>query len=105
MNTVEITDDNFQTITSGEKPVLIDFWATWCGPCKVMIPIIDELAEEFEDRAVIGKMDVEKNTTPRKLGIRSIPTLIIFKNGEMINRHLGAASKEYLSKHIEELIA
>ena len=83
---LHITDENFETeVLKSDKPVLVDFWATWCGPCRMIAPIIEELAGEYEGKVVIGKMDVDSNQmAPQKYGIRSIPTILIFKGGEMV---------------------
>jgi len=103
---LEITDENFTTIIQSEKPVLIDFWAAWCGPCRIIAPIIEELAQETEGQFVIGKLDVDQNAeSATKYGVRSIPTLIIFKNGQEVDRLLGAqytkaALKAKLTEHV-----
>ena len=92
---LHITDENFETeVLKSDKPVLVDFWATWCGPCRMIAPIIEELAGEYEGKVVIGKMDVDSNQmAPLKYGIRSIPTILIFKGGEMVDTIIGAVSK------------
>lgn len=84
---LHITDENFETeVLKSDKPVLVDFWATWCGPCRMIAPIIEDLAGEYEGKVVIGKMDVDSNQmAPLKYGIRSIPTILIFKGGEMVD--------------------
>ena len=87
---LEITDKNFAATIQGEQPVLIDFWAAWCGPCNMIAPIIEELAQEASGQFVVGKLDVDKNPSmSMKYGVRSIPTLIIFKNGKEVDRLLG----------------
>ncbi|NLR92639.1 MULTISPECIES: thioredoxin [Flammeovirga] len=98
---VEITDANFdEVVLNSDKPVLVDFWATWCGPCLMMSPIIEELATEMTD-AVIGKLDVDANPqAAAKFGIRSIPTMLVFKNGEAVDKHVGAASKAEIAGKI-----
>ena len=100
MALVEITDDNFDTEVKGsDVPVLIDFWAVWCGPCKMIAPIVEELAGEYDGKAKIGKLDVDNNQkVAMQFGIRSIPTLLIFKGGEMVDQIVGAVPKA----HIEE---
>lgn len=100
---VEITDGNFEELVkNSDKPVLIDFWAQWCGPCLQIAPVIEELAEEFEGKVVIGKMDVDvNNQTPTEFGVRSIPTMIFFKNGEVVDKQVGAVPKAVLKKKIE----
>jgi thioredoxin 1 len=99
---VEITDSNFEEIINSDKPVLVDFWAEWCGPCKMIGPLVEELANEFEGKAVIGKVDVDTNPeVSAKFGIRSIPTLLVFKGGEIVDKQVGAVPKSVLSQKIE----
>ena len=100
---LHITDENFETeVIKSDKPVLVDFWATWCGPCRMIAPIIEELAGEYEGKVVIGKMDVDSNQmAPQKYGIRSIPTILIFKGGEMVDTIIGAVSKHYIAERLE----
>ena len=94
---IEVTDANFSEIIQSDHPVLIDFWATWCGPCQMLAPVLDELAQETVDQFVIGKCDVDKNSDmSTKYGIRSIPTLIIFKKGQEVDRLMGALTKAAL---------
>ena len=98
---VEITDSNFNEIVSKNDVVLVDFWAEWCGPCRMIAPMIEELANEYDGKAIIGKLDVDNNQESSiKFGVRSIPTLLVFKNGEMVDRHVGAVPKETLSSSI-----
>ena len=99
---LEITDSNFNEIISKNKTVLIDFWAEWCGPCRMIAPMIEELAGEYNGKAIVGKLDVDNNQESSvKFGVRSIPTLLVFKDGELVDRHVGAVPKETLSKSID----
>ncbi len=103
---VEITDDNFEEVLNTEKPVLIDFWAEWCGPCRMIAPAVKDMAVEYDGKAVIGKVDVDNNpTVSAKFGIRSIPTLLIFKNGEVVDKQIGAVPKSILSQKLDAQIA
>jgi len=103
---VEITDSNFEEIINSEKPVLVDFWAEWCGPCKMIGPVVEELANEFDGKAIIGKVDVDTNPeVSAKFGIRSIPTLLVFKGGEIVDKQVGAVPKAVLSEKIEAQLA
>ncbi|MCQ2290944.1 MAG: thioredoxin [Muribaculaceae bacterium] len=98
-------DENAKQAIESGKPVVIDFWAEWCGPCRHIAPYVEELAEEFEGRVLIGKYDVDEgDDLPVDYSIRSIPTLLFFKDGELKNRHVGSATKDDLKKKIEELL-
>lgn len=101
----EFTDANFDELLSSNKVVVADFWATWCGPCKAMGPSIDELATEYEGKALIGKVDVEENNDlAEKYAIRSVPTIIFFKDGEMVDKQVGAVPKVVLESKIKNLL-
>ncbi|MEQ9439276.1 MAG: thioredoxin [Cyclobacteriaceae bacterium] len=99
---VEITDSNFNEVVNSDKPVLVDFWAEWCGPCKMIAPVVEELANDYDGKAVIGKVDVDSNPeVAGKFGIRSIPTLLVFKNGEVVDKQVGAVNKSILSQKLD----
>jgi len=106
-NTVELTDNNFESeVLKSDVPVLVDFWAAWCAPCRAIAPAVEEIAEEYQGKAKVGKLDVDNNQKiAMNYGIRSIPTLLIFKNGEIADQIIGAVPKNQLSSKLEKAIA
>jgi thioredoxin 1 len=102
----EFTDTNFnETAIEGESLSVVDFWAEWCGPCRQVTPIIEELSKDYDGKALIGKMNVDDNPeVSMKYGIRSIPTILFLKNGEIVDKHVGTATKEALVQKIDSLI-
>jgi len=102
---LEFTDSNLKEYVASNKLVVVDFWAEWCGPCRMITPIIDELAKEYEGKVAIGKMNVDDNIeTPETFGIRNIPTILFFKGGELVDKHVGMIQKSTLEEKINELI-
>jgi thioredoxin 1 len=99
---IEITDANFEEIIKSEQPILVDFWAEWCGPCKMIGPVVEELAGDYEGKAIIGKVDVDSNPgVAQAFGIRSIPTLLFFKGGEIVDKQVGAVPKSVLIQKLD----
>lgn len=105
-NTLAITDKNFEEVVkNSDKPVLIDFWAEWCGPCKMLSPIVEELAGEYEGKAIIASVDVDSNpNVSAKFGIRSIPTLLFFKDGEIVDKQVGYVPKAALAQKLDGVL-
>lgn len=102
---VTITNENLESLKNGNLPLVIDFWATWCGPCRAIAPIVAELAEEYDGRVVVGKCDVEEAyEVAMEYGIRNIPTLLFIKNGEVVDKNVGATTKSKIQEKIEALL-
>lgn len=104
---IEFTDSNFEELVlKSDKPVLVDFWAEWCGPCRMVGPVVEELAKEYEGKVVVGKVNVDNNPqTAMKYGIRSIPTILFLKNGEVVDRSVGAVPKAQLASKLDGQLA
>ena len=101
---LEVTDANFEELVNAGKPMVLDFWAEWCGPCRMVSPIIDELATEYEGKVTIGKMDVDNNDVVAQFGIRNIPTVLFFKEGKLVDKQVGAAQKSAFVAKIDALL-
>ena len=106
MKTITITDDNFEDeVIKSDLPVLIDFWAVWCGPCKIIAPVVEQLAEEYNGKLKVGKLDVDNNQeTSIKYGVRSIPTLLLFKNGQVKETIIGAVAKQQIVQKVNAVL-
>lgn len=106
MSTIQISDDSFEeNVIKKGKPIIVDFWAEWCGPCKQIGPILEEISDEYSDKITIGKLDVDENPeTPGKFQIRGIPTMLLFNNGELIDTKVGMSSKADLTAWIDKNI-
>lgn len=104
--TIVLNDANFDETIKSDKPVLVDFWAEWCGPCKMIGPVVEELAGDYEGKAVIGKLNVDENPdVTARFGIRSIPTLLVFKGGQIVDKQVGAVPKSVLAQKLEAQVA
>ncbi len=102
---VTVTSENFEALKNGQLPLVIDFWATWCGPCRMVAPIISEMAEKYDGRIVVGKCDVEDNDdVAAEFGIRNIPTVVFMKGGEVVDKLVGAVSKQRFEEKFEALL-
>ena len=102
---VKITSENFESYKNGELPLVVDIWATWCGPCKMVGPIISELADDYDGKIVVGKCDVEENNeVAAEFGVRSVPTILFFKGGQWVDKFVGATKKETLDAKFQALL-
>ena len=104
--TIELTDANFDQIVNADKPVLVDFWAEWCGPCKMIGPVVEELAKDYDGKAVVAKLNVDENPqVTARYGVRSIPTLLVFKGGQIVDKQVGAVPKSVLAQKLAAQVA
>ena len=103
---LEITDANFdELVLKSDRPVMVDFWAEWCGPCRMLGPIIEEVSKDYEGKAIVGKLDVDSNQEfAAKFGVRNIPTVLVFKDGELVNRQVGVSPKNVYTESIDALL-
>jgi thioredoxin 1 len=102
---VNITDASFDELVTGQQPAVIDFWAEWCGPCRAIAPIVEELAEEYAGRVLIGKVNIDENEDlTDTFGIRSVPTLLFFKDGQIVDKHIGGITRAALEEKVKSLL-
>ncbi len=102
---LEVTDKNFEELVNSGKPMVLDFWAEWCGPCRMVAPIIDDLAKEYDGQVTVGKMDVDNNNdVVAQFGVRNIPTVLFFKDGKVVDKQVGAAQKSAFIEKVESLL-
>ncbi len=102
---VQITSENFESLKNGSQPLVVDFWATWCGPCRMIAPVISELAEQYDGKIVVGKCDVEENEDiAMEFGIRNIPTILFFKGGQVVDKLVGAVGKAKMEEKFQSLL-
>jgi len=104
-NTIEITDANFkQEVIESQTPVLVDVWANWCMPCRIIAPTVEAIAKQYAGKVKVGKMDADANTTASQLGIRGIPTLLVFRNGQVVDRIVGAVPQQEIARHLDQAL-
>ena len=102
---LKITDENFDEMLNSGKPMVVDLWAEWCGPCRMVAPIIDELATEYDGKVLIGKVDIDNNSDiPSQFGVRNIPTILFFKDGKMVDKIVGAVAKSVFEEKIKTIL-
>ena len=103
--TQNITSENFEELVSSGKPMILDFWATWCGPCRRVGPIIEELANDYEGQVIVGKCDIEEDEDlPMRFGVRNIPTILFIKNGEVVDKQVGAAARPVFEEKLKSIL-
>lgn len=103
--TQNITSENFEELVASGKPMILDFWATWCGPCRRVGPIIEELAKDYEGQVIVGKCDIEEDEDlPMRFGVRNIPTILFFKNGEVVDKQVGAAARPVFEEKLKSIL-